>query len=92
MKENYKVYSFGKDLTLIEIFEKEINKKKYTLFLQQQAPGLLVIGYFKDEKLTIVDNELMAAELLKVFLDDNECYNNLKPFIDEIKKTFKSGK
>ena len=92
MKENYKVYSYGEDLTLIEIFEKEINKKKYTLLLQQQAPGLLLVGYFENKDLRIVDNDLLASELLKVFLQDKECYDNLKPFINEVKKAFKSGK
>lgn len=91
MKDNYKVYSFGKDLSLIEIYEKKISKKKYTLFLQQQAPAVLVVGYFENDQLRIVDNNLLSTELIKKFLEEKECYENLKPFINEIKKLFKSG-
>jgi len=82
-KKLYNTYSVGDELTLFEIDRRVINKKEYLLLLQKQSPNLIVVGFFDEGKLEIVNNRAINAELLKVFMENrNEFFDRLKPFID----------
>ena len=82
-KKLYNTYSVGDELTLFEIDRRVINKKEYLLLLQKQSPNLIVVGFFDEGKLEIVNNRAINAELLRVFMENrNEFFDRLKPFID----------
>jgi hypothetical protein len=79
----YNTYSYGEDLTLIEIDRKTIKNKEYLLLLQKQEPNLLIIAFFEDDKLQMVKNKVICGELMKVFIEDEKSfYEKIKPFID----------
>ena len=69
-KKLYNTYSVGDELTLFEIDRRVINKKEYLLLLQKQSPNLIVVGFFDEGKLEIVNNRAINAELLKVFMEN----------------------
>lgn len=78
----YNTYNFGDDLTLFEIDRKTIKNKDYLLLLQKQEPNLLVVGFFEDNKLQIVVNKVISAELLKSFTNDKKAFfEKLRPFM-----------
>lgn len=84
----YNTYSYGEDLTLIEVDRKTIKNKEYLLLLQKQEPNLLIIAFFEDDKLQMVKNKVICGELMKVFIEDkNAFFEKIKPFInfDKIK-------
>ena len=79
----YNTYSVGEELTLFEIDKKVIKGKEYLLLLQKQEPNLVVVGFFEEGKLEIVNNRVISAQLLKIFTEDKSSfYAKLKPFID----------
>lgn len=90
-KKLYNTYSVGDELTLFEIDKKTIKGKEYLLLLQKQEPNLIVVGFFDEGKLEIVNNRVISSELLKKFTEDKaRFYENLKPFIDF--SSFKTAK
>lgn len=79
----YNTYSYGDDLTLIEVDRKTIKNKEYLLLLQKQEPNLLIIAFFEDGKLEMVKNKVICGELMKVFIEDKKAFfEKIKPFID----------
>ena len=78
----YNTYSYGEDLTLIEIDRKTIKNKEYLLLLQKQDPNLLIVAFFDEGKLEMVRNKIICGELMKVFLENKkDFYEKIKPFI-----------
>ena len=71
-KKLYNTYLIGDKYTLFEIDKKTIKNKEYLLLLQKEKPNLIVVGFFKDGKLEIIDNELLAGEIVKVFMADEK--------------------
>jgi len=81
-KKLYNTYLIGDKYTLFEIDKKTIKNKEYLLLLQKEKPNLIVVGFFKDGKLEIIDNEVLAGEIVKVFMaDEKGFYEKLLPFI-----------
>ena len=81
-KKLYNTYLIGDQYTLFEIDKKKIKNKEYLLLLQKEKPNLIVVGFFKDGKLEIIDNEILAGEIVKVFMaDEKSFYEKLAPFI-----------
>lgn len=79
----YNTYSYGEDLTLIEIDRKTIKSKEYLLLLQKQDPNLLIIAFFEDDRLEMVKNKVICGELMKVFMSNKtEFFEKIKPFIN----------
>lgn len=79
----YNTYSYGDDLTLIEIDKKVIKNKEYLLLLQKQEPNLLIVAFFDEGKLEMVRNKIICGELMKVFLEDKKAfYDKIRPFIN----------
>ena len=79
----YNTYSYGEDLTLIEIDRKSIKNKEYLLLLQKQEPNLLIVAFFDEGKLEMVKNKVICGELMKVFLEDKkDFFEKIRPFIN----------
>lgn len=79
----YNTYSYGDDLTLIEIDRKTIKNKEYLLLLQKQEPNLLIVAFFDEGKLEMVRNKVICGELMKVFVENKkDFYDKISPFIN----------
>ena len=81
MEQSFKLYTIEKDLRLLEIARKEINKKTYLFMVRENYKDDVVIGFLDKNLLKFVKNKLMHEEIVKNFLDDKKCYARIKPFL-----------
>ena len=83
-KNFYNTYIVNENLTLIEVYKKKVENKTYMFLLQQQPPFAIVVGYFDNKVLTIVEDQDLMTKVMVEFLKDEKCQKALQPFVDAL--------
>ena len=83
-KNFYNTYIVNENLTLIEVYKKKFENKTYMFLLQQQPPFAIVVGYFDNKVLTIVEDQDLMTKVMVEFLKDENCQKALQPFVDAL--------